>query len=796
MQKNNVKGKTTEDCLENVIKIIFFMCVAVAVFVTAFFLSNKHGDPFEAKKPVFMDDWEITDPEGDVFKAGRYYHTDGVKKGDFTMTSVLPDNLSDDLRLCFAVGGNTQVYIDGQLRGDFDDSRDIPLPGGCVKRFYMTIPLQKADSGCEVSIIRLGTKRRGYIYQDTMIATEYGFISYIYEKFGLPFFMAEILFIFSLVIVIISMILGFVYKKMIELFYGSMGILVISLWIITNSYLCPFVYGHYHIDGILNYILCMMIPYNLVFYIDAIQHGRYRKVMNIVLIMATVNLFVCSALHFTRTFSFGDSLVYMNAFLGLQTVIVMVVMILEIVHGNIAQYKYTAIGFMLFLFSGLSEIVILNFFPAVTQEIPMIIGLTIFQSFIVIQQIDDLKKIRDERQKAIDISNAKTRFLASMSHEIRTPINSILGMNEMILRENSDKVNEEYADNIKSAGNMLLMLVNDVLDFSKIEAGKMDIAAEQYRLSVLLKDIIPMLKERADEKGLLLKTEFTAKVPDGQIGDEFRIRQVLINLINNAVKYTDKGSVTLRIGGERSDEGSYLMSMAVKDTGRGISEEGQKHLFEAFTRADISKNSNIEGTGLGLAIVKSIIDSMGGSINVESKPEQGSEFAVRIPVGVFDDEAVGDDFMNSAKAENVVIQSSNYTAPDARVLAVDDNLMNLKIVTYFLKRVGIVPDTCENGTQALKMCAEQKYDLILLDHMMPEPDGIKTLKMLREDKQSLNCDTVAIVLTANALAESRKIYIDAGFADYLTKPLDASLLEQTVKKYLPNDKIIPFGSNV
>ena len=392
-------------------------------------------------------------------------------------------------------------------------------------------------------------------------------------------------------------------------------------------------------------------------------------------------------------------------------------------------------------------------------------------------------------QEALDLSEAKTNFLASMSHEIRTPINAILGMNEMIIRENKDPVIGEYADSVRNSGQMLLMLVNDVLDFSKIEAGKMEIHEAPFTMSMMLHGIMPMIEERAAEKSLMLNVRITDEIPDGMISDEFRIRQVLINLLNNAIKYTDAGSVDLILGGEYTGDDSYQLTMSVKDTGRGISEAAQKNLFEAFSRADLNENRNIEGTGLGLAIVKKILDSMNGTIAVDSTYGEGSEFIVQLPVKVTDRTPLKEDYEDQVKTVVSDIDKNDYFAPDAAVLAVDDNASNLRIVSLFLKRVGIVPELAKSGTAAIELCTKRHYDLLLLDHRMPDPDGIRTLEIIRNSEDSLNKDTPAVVLTANALAGSDKIYSEAGFIDYLTKPIDSMLLEQTVKKYLPEDKI-------
>ncbi len=783
----------TKDRLPLIIKIAFGVFFAATIILMAYYAIHDKSDLRENAEPTYIEEWTITDPEGNVFTAGSTYRKGKNKlKGFYTMESTLPDTVRDGYQFCFIVGGSASVYVNGQLRTVFDEEKDVLFPGGCVKRFYMTVPLYDRDAGDEIRIVRKNSNRSGYLYQDTFVTTGDGLLHYLLNRYGLSFMLGEILFLFSFVIVLISVAMSLIYKRRLEMLYGAMSILVISGWLISNSYLCPFVYGHYHIDGIVNYLLCLMIPFNLVFYLDLLQHGRYHKVMNVVMIVATVNFLLWPILHFSEILPFPSALLYLDLVLGVLVLAVAVVLILEVIHRKVKDYKYTAIGFAFFFACCLAEIIMLNFVPILNDDVFMLLGLALLLTMAVVQQMSDLRKVRYERQKAVDLSEAKTRFLASMSHEIRTPINAVLGMNEMIIRENKDPLIDDYAQSVKSSGKMLLMLVNDVLDFSKIEAGKIEITHAAFSMSQLLHDIMPMLKERADEKRLKLETKIVSEVPNGQISDEFRIRQILINIINNAIKYTDSGSVTLSVGGEYEGDETFRLKLSIADTGRGISEEDQKHLFEAFTRADEKKNSNIEGTGLGLAIVKSIVDSMGGTITVNSKYREGSEFTIELSVGVQDRQPIKEDFLSgSVHKKETKERTCDYKAPDASILVVDDNKMNLKVVRVFLKQADITVDESESGLDAISKCKEKKYDLILLDHMMPEPDGIETLKIIRGDKDSLNKDTPSVVLTANALSDSRQMYMDAGFEDYLTKPLDISVLEQTVKKYIPEEKIIP-----
>ncbi len=771
------------------IKIFSFVALGAIFLGLILFSANDDSAPIKYDEPHYIDEWKVTDPDGNVFTAGRSFRNSKPTGGTFIMEGTLPKDIDNDSFLCFITGGSVQVYINGELRKEFIEERDFMLPGGTAKRFYLLTPVKPSDSGAFVRIVRVSTTRRKHIYQETMVTTSGGLLEYLMERYGFSLMLSEVLLIFSLVIVIISIIMRIYYGHRIEMLYGAMGILVISCWSITNSFLFPFIYGHYHIDGIINYMLCLMMPFNLAIYLDALQKGRHRRLISAVLVLSAANFIVWPVMHFTGVCSFQNALLYIDIILGLQVLTIMGVLAYDAVRGRVRDYSYTAVGVAGFLVCCLSEIAVLNIRPNVNDEISMLVGLAFLLTLAVLQQIHDLKRISDERQKAVDLSEAKTRFLASMSHEIRTPINAVLGMNEMILRENRDPVIEDYAKSVKSSGKMLLMLVNDVLDFSKIEAGKMEIANASFRLTSVLRDVISMLKERADEKSLELNTVISEDVPCGMVSDEFRIRQMLINIINNAIKYTDEGSVTLKVGGEYKDADTFLLRLSVRDTGRGISEEDKKHLFEAFSRADIKKNRSIEGTGLGLAIVKSIVDSMNGTISVESRYGDGSEFTLELPVGVFDREPVREDFMEKGESEVVSSEDEGYKAENAAVLAVDDTEMNLKIVSLFLKRVGITPDLCDGGYKAVDMCKQKHYDLILLDHMMPELDGIETLKLIRNEEESKNKDTVAVVLTANALAGSRSAYLEAGFADYLTKPVDAKVLEETVRRYLPEEKV-------
>ena len=381
-------------------------------------------------------------------------------------------------------------------------------------------------------------------------------------------------------------------------------------------------------------------------------------------------------------------------------------------------------------------------------------------------------------------SRAKSRFLAQMSHEIRTPINAVLGMNEMILRESEDANILEYAGNIDSAGKTLLSLINSILDFSKIEDGKMEIVPVRYDTVSLINDLYHSIVQRADAKGLELVTDVDETLPCALIGDDVRISQVIMNLLTNAVKYTEKGSVTLSIRAAGRNEGRVKLSVSVRDTGIGIRQDDMGRLFESFERLDEVRNHNIEGTGLGISIIKSLLDMMGSELKVESEYGVGSVFSFMIEQDVSDETPIGDYGKRQKESrahrdEEVVIH-----APDARILVVDDNDMNRKVARNLLKLCGIKPDEAGSGTEAIGLMRRNIYDIVFLDHMMPGMDGIETLHRLEEEKL-VPGNTVMIALTANAVVGARETYLAEGFKDYISKPIEFKHLMEKLQEYLP-----------
>ncbi len=399
-----------------------------------------------------------------------------------------------------------------------------------------------------------------------------------------------------------------------------------------------------------------------------------------------------------------------------------------------------------------------------------------------------MEMLEHQKEMADSASEAKSRFLANMSHEIRTPINAVLGMDEMILRESTEKPIRKYASDIMSAGKTLLSLINDILDLSKVEEGKMEIIPVQYDPASLVNDLVNMTADRAAKAGLKFNIRVDEHIPRILYGDEVRVRQCALNLLSNAVKYTEKGCVSLEITCAKKDDKMIGLTVTVSDTGIGMHKEDMDRLFSPYERLDEKRNRAVEGTGLGMAITRQILSLMDSSLDVKSEYGKGSEFSFTVDQGVVSWEEIGD---YTKRYNGINDRETSYCemfhAPDARILVVDDTEINLTVIENLLKQTEIRIDTALSGRGALDLAAVNDYDVFFIDHMMSDMDGIETLKRLRQlDK---NHDTPAVALTANAVSGARQMYINSGFNDYLSKPVEGVRLERMLLRLLPEEKI-------
>ncbi len=400
------------------------------------------------------------------------------------------------------------------------------------------------------------------------------------------------------------------------------------------------------------------------------------------------------------------------------------------------------------------------------------------------------QRVVEQNHELERLSRTRNNFFANMSHEIRTPINTIIGLNEMILREDISEEIAENAIHIQDASKMLLALINDILDMSKIESGKMEIVPIQYETGAMFSELVNLIWIRAHEKKLEFKLDISPEIPSMLYGDEVRIKQVVINLLSNAVKYTQKGFISLSARSEMKDNNKILLTISIRDSGIGIRKEDMERLFQSFQRVDEGTNAGIEGTGLGLSISHQLVEMMGGKITVDSIYQKGSVFTIQIEQDIVNENPMGHmDFMTRGSTHKRKKYKQIFEAPDAHVLVVDDNEMNLLVAKKLLRETKIQVDLAKSGKECLELTKQHFYNVIFMDHMMPEMDGVETLNRVRQQENGLCREVPVIALTANVTAGAEQIYQDKGFQNYLAKPISSSLLEAVLLKYLPKELV-------
>ena len=688
-----------------------------------------------------------------------------------------------DEMLIYSFGYGDKRWF-GKTPGSIINFVDIPQD---MRSGYITIVMESPYNGYAGDIKSISIARR-----DVCI------LNYLKKNF---FILIECIFIIlaSIVLFLIYVIQKVSNQDTKSVQYISLFIMASGIYCLIETKVLGIFYGNQTFYSILVFLYLIMAPVLMISYYRKSLFKNSQKFINVWQLILLINCVAQILLQLTGVFDFMEMAFISHVLIMISIVAIMYRYIITL-KGNKNRTDWLA-GIAIFIYflgviadllsDSLGKTGDMSQYSRLGAVIFAFVMCSVHMRYLIDNYTHSIRETAEllfrEKEAAEKASAAKSSFLANMSHEIRTPINVILGMDEIILRESNEESTIENAGNIQNAGKMLLSLINDLLDFSKIESGKFEIVLVDYQLSSLLNDVVNMISYRAVAKNLDFRINVNENIPSGLIGDEVRVRQIITNLLTNAVKYTDEGYVLFDVDYKEDGTGISLI-ISVSDTGRGIREEDIDKLFDSFQRVDEKVNCNIEGTGLGLAITKNLVTMMHGEISVESEFGKGSVFKVKIPQQVSERSPVGDFYKRYKES---LRQKTKYHemlyAPSAKILVVDDNEMNLKVVTGLLKFTGINIDTAESGKEALKMVSDNKYDVILLDHMMPEMDGIETLNRMRENNYI--GDTPVIALTANAISGAREIYIQKGFSDYLSKPITGITLENKLMRWFKPELI-------
>lgn len=773
----------TKKLLTNVITIVF---MGILLFAVSFFVQNfvngKMADQITFRCEKIEGFKQENTPEGTKYVLDTY----------------LPDTIGDDTWVYYATSKDTEIYIDGKLRKSFEKDNGTII-GGAVKSLHLFVELHPEDAGKTIRIERSGEGFDPANMSAAYIGTSLGLVEHI-VRLNITYFILSIaLLIISLMAIVIGLLLRFYKKLRSPITAMGIGVLFVAVWLIVDSELFQFAFRIYFVDGTMSYIMMMLIPFPFVYYMDILQEKRYRTAYALALLFLEVMTVCTFLLHFSNTVDFLTMLPVMSMADVIVILTIITTMVTDYVKGLYKTYLISFIGVTGLVISCLLEIILIFAVKDRKDGGCMIIGLYWTITLAIVHQLYAVREAQKEAAVAVRASETKTNFLANMSHEIRTPMNAILGMDEMILREakNNEKITK-YASDIKSAGNMLLSIINDILDLSKIESGKMELAPTEFEICSVINDLINIVKKRAEDKGLEFIFDAAEDIPVRFCGDETRTRQILLNIVNNAVKYTDVGSVRVNLDmkppeGMRPDDirkgDTVTVIVTVIDTGIGIKSADLAKLFQPFDRLEETKNRNIEGTGLGLNIANNYALLMGGRIDVESTYGQGSTFTAYIPLEVTDPTPIGD---FSERIRRIVSigseEKASVIAPGASALIIDDNEMNLEVISGLMERTRIKVDVALSGPEGIEKMDRKRYDIVFLDQMMPGMDGITTLNEMRSKFDMRGVSVIA--LTADAVAGAKEFYLEKGFDDYVSKPVNADDLENALKKHLPKNLIL------
>ena len=753
----------------------------IYVVVACFFLPTDHketGYYFELR-----NEWTLSTPDAtyeDVSLPMRV----PAKAGDVLLLERnLPDRIAGSDCISFReTHQNIKVYINDELREEYDYANERLKWNNPISR-TMYIELTPEDSRAHLRIEGVAPKNgkravsKVYYGEKSAIFFNYIRSQIVGIVFGI-FFLAM-----GILGIVAGQILRIATKGRVRVDSIGWAMLVVAIWNITQSNYRELFFPNLGMAKVIPFFSLLVLPMFMATYLDWVQKRRFQKIHGAFVLVCFANLILWTILVVLKIASPEDCAWVAFTLLYIVFGICIYTYIVDRKNHVSERYFEVFLGYIAGAIGGVAQIVVYVMAIDHTDGMYLGTGFTILTCMVFLNATRMLMRLRVEKESA----ETKSRFLAAMSHELRTPINAIMGMNEAIRHESTEESIVSYAKDVDKAGHLLLHLVNDILDFTKIDSGNMKLVSEPFDIKKCAMVCYSIVGSKAHDKNLDISFDIDKDMPSMLYGDELRLQQVIINILSNAVKYTDEGRVEANLSFERKNEREIILKYVVKDTGRGIRKEELENLFENFSRADEHHNHNIEGSGLGLAITKGIINLMNGTVDVQSTYGVGSRFSVDIPIRVMSWDKVGS---FDAHAERIDEKpdtdiDEEVSFPGLKMLVVDDVELNLKVIRSLMKNSGAELDFAVNGENSLALCKKKKYDIIFMDHMMPGMDGIETMGKIRESADSLNKDTPIVVMTANATADAEEEYLAEGFSDYISKPFGMGPLK---KKIMENIK--------
>lgn len=789
--------------VKKILYAIAFVCLfTVTLLICAFSPTQHHFDVLGRNHVWFGDNWFYEDDNTPVKALNEQYMKVMASDEEARITKVIDFTPDADEYLCFRVKSqDVAVYVNGKELYQNSYSQEYR---DYAEQMYLLhqISVDGLKKGDIITIHLHSASAKFFNLQFPSIGDRFALVNYIMKKSGKSLFVCIIAIIIMIMNIVMScspLLLEKVHDT--NLLNRLTVFLFLSvIYLSTDSGYLEIFFGKTSVISWFNSMSLMFLPIPFILFTkNAFFPGQKRYDVLVILNLVLSTVSILSFAFFAR--SITTFFVYVHILIALDIIAYTV----SFVQERTLPAPEVLLGFIAVMITAAGSVA--SYWKGIVAPASIIFGygllaFSICMDIWIIRNRYEINNMRyemehmlmeREKNEAERASEEKSRFLSHMSHEIRTPLNAMLGMNELIMHETNDAKIRRYAGNIQSAGHTLLALINDVLDFSKIETGKMNIVETNYSLSSVLNDIVIMIQARIGDKKLELRLDVDAGMPDVLYGDEICIKQVILNLMTNAVKYTENGWIQLLVKmrqiSNTSDDENVVLVVSVSDSGIGIKDEEKEKLFREFERLDQQKNRSIEGSGLGLSITSRLVSFMNGKISVESVYGEGSTFTVEIPQRVVSRAPIGDyrkrfERLSNEKEASHGDSFDNMHFTGKSVFVVDDNAMNLDVIASILEMFDIRVERAGGGREAISRLDSEKFDLIMTDDMMPDIDGKQLMLYLHKNINSKNHDTPIIVLTANAVAGAREEYTSLGFDAYMTKPIDIDVLQKTLIKYL------------